>query len=74
MKANLTGYTFRKSTARPSGQLRLKWEEGNKYDAMAIGCYFKEELIGYLKKGSDEQKYAFDKISAGVQPKAVVID
>lgn len=74
MLVNLTGYTFRKTTAKPEGIVELRHEADNKFDTKAIACFYKNEHIGYLKMGSEEQEYAYKKIINGVRPKATVVE
>jgi len=68
----LTGYEYRNSTSRPEGVVRFVHNKENQYDPNAVEVYYKDDMIGYLKKGSDEQLFVVNKLKDGVIPKAIV--
>lgn len=74
LECTLTGYSFRRTTVKPSGIVNLLWEEDNKYDKKAIAVWYKGTHIGYLKKNSAEQEYCYEKLRQGVEPRATVVE
>ena len=65
----LVGMSFRKSTARPVGQVRFVREPENPVDKRAVAVYFNETMIGYLKKDSEVRDFVLQQLESGTIPK-----